>query len=83
MWEALAFIRRNFPVRPCKYSLDKHMRPCIQHQMGKCPAPCDGLISKKEYMRIVEDVRLFLQGEKKSFLMSLKKDGEVLGEIKI
>lgn len=73
MWEAVAFIRRNFPVRPCKYSLDKHMRPCIQHQMGKCPAPCAGLISKKDYMRIVENVRLFLQGEKKELLDELEK----------
>jgi len=80
MWEAVAFIRRNFPVRPCKYSLDKHMRPCIQHQMGKCPAPCNGLISKKDYMRIVEDVRLFLQGEKKELLDELEKRMERFSE---
>ena len=41
--------------------------------MGKCPAPCNGLISKEEYMRIVEDVRLFLQGEKKELLDELEK----------
>jgi excinuclease ABC subunit C len=80
MWEALAFIRRNFPVRPCKYSLDKPMRPCIQRQMGKCPAPCNGLISKKDYMRIVEDVRLFLQGEKKELLDELEKRMEMVSE---
>jgi excinuclease ABC subunit C len=80
MWEAVAFIRRNFPVRPCKYSLDKHMRPCIQHQMGKCPAPCNGLISRKDYMRIVEDVRLFLQGEKKKLIDELKKRMEMVSE---
>ncbi|MCX5717719.1 MAG: excinuclease ABC subunit UvrC [Nitrospirae bacterium] len=80
MWEALAFIRRNFPIRPCKYSLDKPMRPCIQRQMGKCPAPCGGLISKEEYRRIVEDVRLFLQGEKKELLGELEKRMERFAE---
>jgi len=80
MWEALSFIRRNFPIRPCKYSLDKPMRPCIQRQMGKCPAPCGGLISKEEYMRIVEDVRLFLQGEKKELLEGLGKKMEKFSE---
>jgi len=80
MWEALAFIRRNFPIRPCKYSLDKPMRPCIQRQMGKCPAPCAGLISKEEYIRIVEDVRLFLQGEKKELLDELEKRMERFSE---
>ncbi|MDI6744767.1 MAG: excinuclease ABC subunit UvrC [Thermodesulfovibrionales bacterium] len=80
MWEALAFIRRNFPVRPCKYSMDKPMRPCIQHQMQKCPAPCAGLISKKDYMKIVENVRLFLQGDKKELLQGLEKSMEKLSE---
>ncbi len=80
MWEAVAFIRRNFPIRPCKYSLDRPMRPCIQRQMGKCPAPCGGLISKEEYMRIVEDVKLFLQGEKKELLDELEKRMERFSE---
>ena len=80
MWEAVVFIRRNFPIRPCKYSLDRPMRPCIQRQMGKCPAPCGGLIGKKEYMRIVEDVRLFLQGEKKELLDELEKRMERFSE---
>ncbi|MBI4685709.1 MAG: excinuclease ABC subunit UvrC [Nitrospirae bacterium] len=73
MWEALVFIRRNFYIRPCRYLLDKPMRPCIQHQMDKCPAPCARLINKTDYMRIVEDVRLFLQGEKKGLIAELEK----------
>jgi len=80
MWEAVAFIRRNFPIRPCKYSFDKPMSPCIQHQMGKCPAPCAGLISKEAYMRIVENVRLFLQGENKELLDELEKRMERFSE---
>ncbi len=73
MWEAIAFIRKNFSIRTCGYLLDKPMRPCIQYQMKKCPAPCAGLISREEYMDIVEDVRLFLAGEKKELLENLEK----------
>jgi excinuclease ABC subunit C len=80
MWEALAFIRRNFPVRPCNYALDKPLRPCIQHEMKKCPAPCAGKISKEEYMGIVEDVKLFLSGEKKGLLSHLERKMEVFSE---
>ncbi len=80
MWEALAFIRRNFLLRPCRYSLEKPMRPCIQHQMGKCTAPCAGLIGKEDYQRVVEDVRLFLQGEKKELLGELEKRMERFSE---
>jgi len=64
MHEAIAFIRRNFGVRPCKYRLDRPMRPCIQHQMGRCPAPCAGLIGRDEYMKEVDDVVMFLRGQK-------------------
>ena len=73
MWETLAFIRRNFQIRGCRYVLDKPMRPCIQHQMGRCPAPCAGKISREEYLKLVDEIRLFLKGEKKDLLEELEK----------
>jgi excinuclease ABC subunit C len=73
MWETIAFIRRNFQIRGCRYLLDKPMRPCIQHQMGRCPAPCAGKISREEYLKLVDEIKLFLKGEKKGLLEELKK----------
>jgi excinuclease ABC subunit C len=73
MWETLAFIRRNFQIRGCRYSLDKFMRPCIQHQMGRCTAPCAGKINREDYMNLVNEIVLFLRGEKKELLEELEK----------
>jgi excinuclease ABC subunit C len=73
MWETLAFIRRNFQIRGCRYSLDKPMRPCIQYQMGKCVAPCAGKISREDYLKLVNEIILFLKGEKKGLLEELEK----------
>lgn len=73
MWETLAFIRRNFQIRGCRYSLDKPMRPCIQHQMGRCVAPCAGKISREEYLKLVNEIILFLKGEKRGLLEELEK----------
>ncbi len=73
MWDALAFIRRTFPVRICNYTLDKPMRPCIQYQMGRCPAPCADKITREDYLKIVEEVRLFLGGERGELLQGLEK----------
>ena len=73
MWETLAFIRRNFQIRDCRYPLDKPMQPCIQHQMGRCLAPCAGLISREEYLKLIEEVRLFLGAKKKDLIEGLKK----------
>lgn len=72
MWEAVAFINRTFPIRTCRYSLDKPMRPCIQHQMERCVAPCARLITRTDYMKIVEEVSLFLKGDKKNLLNNLE-----------
>ena len=80
MWEALAFIRRNFMIRGCRYLLDKPMRPCIQHQMGRCPAPCAGKITREEYLKLVDEVRLFLKGEKKYLLEELEKKMQKFSE---
>ncbi len=80
MWEAVAFIRKNFLIRPCNYSLDRPMRPCIQYQMKKCPAPCAGKTGKEEYMGVVEDVKLFLSGEKKELMKNLELKMHVYSE---
>jgi excinuclease ABC subunit C len=73
MWETLAFIRKNFHIRDCRFVLDRTMRPCIQYQMGRCLAPCAGYISREEYMKLIEEIRLFLSGDRKDLIEVLKK----------
>lgn len=80
MWEAITFIRRNFLIRTCGYSLDKPMRPCVQYQMKRCSAPCAGLISRGEYKKIIDDVILFLKGEKKELLHRLEERMQKLSD---
>lgn len=81
MWEAIDFIRRNFLLRTCGYSLEKKIRPCVQYQMKKCIAPCSGKISRDEYMKTVEDVRLFLSAEKKELVQKLESKMLELSEL--
>ncbi len=80
MWEALSFIRRNFPIRTCKYDLSKKIRPCIQYQMGRCVGPCKGDVSHDEYMRIVEEIRLFLSGQRQELLTGLEEQMKKLSD---
>ncbi len=76
MWETLKFIRRIFPLRTCRYNLEKPMRPCVLHQMGRCLAPCaESLQTKSDhnrYMEIVNEVKLFIQGERKELLAQVQ-----------
>jgi len=76
MWEMLKFIRRNFPMRLCRYSLEKPFRPCVQYQMGRCVAPCAETLrteaDREKYLDIVYQVKAFILGERKELLTNLQ-----------
>ena len=72
--EVLDAVRMVFPIRVCRHALnpDKPRRPCVHHQVGQCPAPCAGLISKEEYRRTIDGVIDFLNGKYAPVLTELK-----------
>ena len=45
--ETLRFVQQVFPLRSCRNRDFKlRPRPCLEHQMGRCLAPCKGLIDE-------------------------------------
>jgi len=71
-------IRRHFLLRQSKMVLDgtKTYRPCLNHQLKKCHAPCAGLISPNKYRRIVDSVIQLLRGNYEELIDSLKAEME-------
>ncbi len=63
----LRLIEWIFPIRTCALEIPEdrviHDRPCMNYQMGKCPAPCVGYITKQEYRQTVTQIVRFLQGK--------------------
>ena len=72
--ETIRLIYKIFPLRQSKDKLDGSpmRRPCLNHQMGRCLAPCAGLVSSQDYSEIVQDVSLFLKGKNTTLLKDLK-----------
>jgi excinuclease ABC subunit C len=62
--ETLKLLQRIFLVRQCDDSIfNNRSRPCLQHQIERCSAPCVGLIDKTAYAKDVENTMLFLEGK--------------------
>lgn len=70
--ESLVQLQKLFRVRQCSDTFfANRTRPCLQHQIHRCTAPCVGLISAEDYRRDVEDAILFLEGRNAAVLASL------------
>ncbi|WP_414728083.1 excinuclease ABC subunit UvrC [Zhongshania aliphaticivorans] len=62
--ESLSWLQKVFRVRQCEDSYYKgRSRPCLQYQIGRCSAPCVGIVSDKEYAVDVNYTELFLKGK--------------------
>jgi len=66
--QAVNLINDLFPIRKCQL-LPK--TSCLYHHIGQCIAPCIKPEVKPEYDRLINEVRHFLGGGKKSFAQYL------------
>jgi excinuclease ABC subunit C len=57
----LRVINRHFQLRTCSDAvLENRKRPCLQYQIGRCPAPC--VLEVPDYNQRAQEAALFLQG---------------------
>lgn len=67
--EVLKIIRRLWPYRSCS-TLPK--RACLYYRIGKCPGMCEEKISHKDYLDIIKNITLFLEGKKGKIISNFK-----------
>ncbi|HSW31683.1 MAG TPA: excinuclease ABC subunit UvrC [Longimicrobiales bacterium] len=65
MRQALEVIKRLHTVRSCRYDLPREApdRPCLDHHIGRCLAPCVGLQTEEQYRAMVEEILRILEGD--------------------
>ena len=70
--ESLDLIQKLFRIRNCEDSYFRNRsRPCLQHQIGRCTAPCVGLVTKDDYAADVRHAEMFLDGRAEAVMSEL------------
>jgi excinuclease ABC subunit C len=70
---AVKFLRRVFPLRVCrKMPTQKDAKGCLYRHIGQCIGPCVSA-DKDNYMAVVDELRLFLEGRQEQLIESLKQ----------
>ncbi|SHM13122.1 excinuclease ABC subunit UvrC [Rhodanobacter sp. OK091] len=70
--ESLSLMQKLFKVRQCEDSYFRNRsRPCLQHQIGRCTAPCVQLINVEDYRSDVRHAEMFLEGRSNAVIDEL------------
>ncbi len=73
-WEVQKLLKRTIPLRTCSEGVFRahSERPCIEHQMGRCVAPCVGYVTEAEYDALLDEAALLLEGRNKALAKRLE-----------
>ena len=81
MRETLKQLQKLFRIRNCADSFfANRSRPCLQHQIGRCSAPCVGLISRAAYAQDMEAAVKVLEGRNDEVQAELQQRMEAAAE---
>lgn len=72
-------LKKLFPIKNCNKKLPNDIgksRPCLNYDMKKCLAPCQGEISKNEYNEMMKKICSFLGGQYDEIINDLKSKME-------
>lgn len=73
--DCISLLNSVYHLRTCSRSLPRDIgkeRPCLNHHIGRCDAPCTGNVSVEEYAKKTAEARKFLEGNSKEILTYIK-----------
>jgi excinuclease ABC subunit C len=71
--QTLKLIKGIFPFRSCSRTItSSDRRACLDYDIGRCLAPCIGVVSREEYAGVIKQVILFLEGRQERVARELE-----------
>src|SRR6476469_6316210 len=82
MRRALNVVKRIFTVRSCNFDMPKQMpeRPCLDHFIKRCKAPCILAQTQGEYRAMIDEVLVFLEGRTNEVKKRVKERMQLAAE---
>ncbi len=79
--DSIQLLQKVFLIRNCEDSVfNNRTRPCLQHQIKRCTAPCVNLISELDYLEDCKQAELFLNGKDNEVIKSMTKSMNMSSE---
>ena len=70
----LRLLHKVVPLRDCTDGVFRNRtRACVKHQIGRCPAPCVGEVSREDYDHQLDAAVRILQGEIRALVQGLQE----------
>lgn len=85
----ITVLQKIFRFRNCSLDIEdgdekwRWFRPCLLHSINQCTAPCNLRISKEDYRKDINKLKLFLDGKKDRLLNEMKKEMQAASEGKL
>lgn len=81
--QTLKELEKLFLIRNCEDSFfSNRTRPCLQHQIKRCTAPCVDLISAEQYRKDIDAAIQFLEGKNQTVVDTFVKRMEQAAEMR-
>lgn len=82
--QTLGALQKIFPLRTCSdgvfKSYERRGRPCLEHAVGRCAAPCCELIDEESYTEMVAGAIRLLKGQSADLRREIEQRMQFLAE---
>ena len=75
-------LKKLFPYRSCtRVITGNDARPCLEHFINRCVAPCIGVADKEDYRKVIDQVVMFMEGRTEAVVRDLRQKMEDAAEV--
>lgn len=80
-YQTLDLVRKIFPYLTCTRTITGNdERACLYYHIGRCAAPCIGVVNKEEYRQIIDRLCDFLNGNTEPVVADLRRQMDQAAE---